>query len=49
MTKTQLLDALCESTGLQKKDVASVLNELEVVIERHIKRRAVGTFTLPSC
>ena len=48
MTKTQLLDALCESTGLQKKDVASVLNELEVVIERHIKRRAVGTFTLPS-
>ncbi len=47
MTKTRLLDALAESTGLQKKDVASVLDELGVVIERHVRRRAVGTFTLP--
>ena len=47
MTKTQLLNALSESTGLQKKDVALVLDELGVLIERHIKRRAVGTFTLP--
>ena len=47
MTKTQLLDALCESTGLQKKDVAAVLDQLGAVIERHVKRRAVGTFTLP--
>ena len=47
MTKTQLLDALSESTGLNKKDVASVLEQLGVVIERHVKRRAVGTFTLP--
>ena len=47
MTKTQLLDALSESTGLQRKDVASVLAELGGIIERHIKRRAVGTFTLP--
>ncbi len=47
MTKTQILDALSESTGLQKKDVASVLDQLGVVIERHIRRRAVGTFTLP--
>ena len=41
MTKTRLLDALAESTGLQRKDVASVLDELGVVIERHVKRRAV--------
>ena len=47
MTKTQLLEALSESTGLQRKEVASVLDELGVVIERHVKRRAVGTFTLP--
>ena len=32
MTKTQLLDALSESTGLQRKDVASVLDEFGVVI-----------------
>ncbi len=47
MTKSQLLEALSESTGLQRKDVASVLDQLGVVIERHIKKRAVGTFTLP--
>ena len=34
-------------TPIQRKDVASVLDQLGVVIERHIKRRAVGTFTLP--
>ena len=47
MTKTQLMNILSESTGLQRKDVASVLDQLGVVIERHVKRRAVGTFTLP--
>ena len=47
MIKTQLLNALSESTGLQKKDVALVLDELRILIERHIKRRTVGTFTLP--
>ena len=47
MTKTQLLNTLSESTGLQKKDVASVLDELAAVIERHVRKRAVETFTLP--
>ena len=47
MTKTQLLNTLSESTGLQRKDVAAVLDELGAVIERHVRKRAVGTFTLP--
>ena len=47
MTKTQLVASLSESTGLSKKDVSTVLDELGIVIERHIKKRAVGTFTLP--
>ena len=46
-TKTQLLNALAESTGLAKKDVASVLEELSVLIERHVKKRGAGTFTFP--
>ena len=46
-TKTQLLNALAESTGLAKKDVASVLEELAVLIERHVKKRGAGTFTFP--
>ena len=47
MTKPQLVASLSESTGLSKKDVAAVLDELGLVFERHIKKRAVGTFTLP--
>ena len=47
MTKTQLVASLSESTGLPKKDVSAVLDELGLLIERHIKKRAVGTFTLP--
>ena len=47
MTKTQLLADLAENTGLAKKDVAAVLDELAIVIERHVKKNAVGNFTLP--
>ncbi len=47
MTKTQLVASLSESTGLPKKDVSAVLDELGILIKRHIKKRAVGTFTLP--
>ena len=47
MTKTRLLEQIAENTGLSKKDVAAVLDELGVAIERHIKKGAVGTFALP--
>ena len=46
-TKTQILNEIAAQTGLTKKDVASVLDELGVVIERHVKKRSVGEFTLP--
>ena len=46
-TKTQIFDAIAESTGLNRKQVASVLDELSNVIEGHIKKRAVGEFVLP--
>lgn len=46
-TKTQLLAELSDKTELSKKDVASVLDELGDIIERHVKKRAVGEFTLP--
>ncbi len=46
-TKAQLLATLAENTGVEKKDVAAVLTELNTVIERHIKKRAAGHFTLP--
>ena len=47
MTKTALLNTLAENTGLSRKEVASVLEELSGVIDRHIRKRATGTFTLP--
>ncbi len=46
-TKAQLLATLAENTGVEKKDVAAVLKELNAVIERHIMKRAAGHFTLP--
>jgi len=46
-TKTQILTEIAENTGLTKKEVSAVLDELGIVIERHIKKRAVGEFTLP--
>ena len=47
MTKTAILNHLAEATDLNRRQVESVMNELETLIERHIKKRAVGEFTLP--
>ncbi len=47
MTKTGILNEIAESTELSRKQVDAVLTELENLIERHIKKRAVGEFTLP--
>lgn len=47
MTKTQIVASLAESTDLTKKQVNDVLGELESLVERSIKKRAVGEFTLP--
>lgn len=47
MTKTGILNELADRTELSRKQVDSVLNELETLIERHISKRGVGEFTLP--
>lgn len=47
MSKAQILSHLAEQTGLTRAQVDSVLDELEVLMMRHIKKRAVGEFTLP--
>lgn len=46
-TKTQLLAEIAENTGLSKRQVANVLDELTVLIERHLKKRSCGEFSLP--
>lgn len=47
LTKTQLLEVIAEQVDLPKKSVASVLETLATVIEHHLKKGAVGEFTLP--
>ena len=47
MNKAAMLTHIAGQTGLTRMQVASVLDELEILIERHIKKRAVGTFAIP--
>ncbi len=46
-TKAQLLSALVDNTGVARKDVIAVVDELNSIIERHVRKRAVGQFTMP--
>ena len=47
MSKTRIISDIAETTDLSRGQVTSVLDALEVLIERHIKKRSVGEFTLP--
>jgi nucleoid DNA-binding protein len=47
MTKTEILAALAEGTGLSKKDVSSVLDELSTVIGKSLGKQGPGVFNLP--
>lgn len=46
-TKTAILNTLSEDSGLSKKQVGAVLDGLTDLIERHLKKRGAGEFTLP--
>jgi nucleoid DNA-binding protein len=47
MTKSGVVSELADKTGVTKKQVSSVLDELAVIIERHVKPRSTGKFILP--
>ena len=47
MTKAQLLSAIAEETGLTRKQVGDVMDSMGGQIQRHVKKRGPGTFTLP--
>ena len=46
-SKTQILKEIAQNTNLTRKEVSAVLEQLEILIERHIKKRSIGEFTLP--
>jgi nucleoid DNA-binding protein len=47
MTKTALFANIAETTELSKKDVANVFDALADIINGHIKKGGIGSFTLP--
>ena len=47
LTKTQIVGALAGSTGLTKKQVSSVMDAMNNLIEGSIKKRGAGEFTIP--
>ena len=47
MTKSQIVSEIAQNTELSKRNVASVFDALENVIERHVKTGSVGYFTVP--
>ena len=46
-TKSTLLSTLSDRTGLSRKEVSAVIEELTNVVEAHVKRGGPGKFTLP--
>ncbi|MBL7250002.1 HU family DNA-binding protein [Alloalcanivorax sp. C16-2] len=48
MTKSQIITQISDKTGLTKKDVNGVFDELTEIMEGHLKKRGgAGQFTLP--
>jgi nucleoid DNA-binding protein len=47
LNKSQILADIATTTGLAKRDVGKVVEELASVIERHIGKKGPGQFTLP--
>lgn len=46
-TKTQIIANIAEKTGLEKKQVSAVLDELGVLISASLSKKGPGSFTLP--
>ncbi len=47
MSKAEVLTELAQATSLTRTQVGTVLDGLEQLIQRHIKRRGAGEFTIP--
>lgn len=47
LTKSQIVASVADSTGLTKKEVSAVMDETHSLIERSIRKRGVGEFTVP--
>ena len=48
MTKTEILNTLAENTGLQKKDVSNLFEELGKLIQKELSDGGPGVFSVPN-
>ncbi|MBN2473025.1 MAG: HU family DNA-binding protein [Pirellulales bacterium] len=46
-TKTEIMTAIADSTGLSKKDVAAVFEALAAEIKKNLSSRGAGSFAIP--
>jgi nucleoid DNA-binding protein len=46
-TKSQIIGQIADKTGLTRKDVGAVFDNLNAIIKRNVGRRGPGEFTLP--
>jgi nucleoid DNA-binding protein len=47
MTKSAMLEQIAQNTGLARKQVSAVFDELATLIERHIRKGGLGQFVFP--
>lgn len=47
MTKTEILNALSEKTGVAKKDVGAIFEQLGELIAENIGKKGPGVFNVP--
>ncbi len=47
MTKSAMLEQIARNTGLARKQVSAVFDDLATLIESHLKKGSVGQFTFP--
>lgn len=47
MSKTEILNAISEKTGLARKDVSSVLDELTELIKNNLGKKGPKVFNVP--
>lgn len=47
MTKSQMYSEISDATELTKREVASVFEQFESIVKRHVKKGSVGHCTMP--
>ena len=47
MTKTEILNSLADGSGLSKKEIGTVFDELAALIRSNLSKKGPGSFNIP--